>query len=201
MSPLSSRKLVFPGLAVLGLVGLWAVYLVPLAAVLNVGYGASSFRHYQPYSYVRVVSLAYAQPKQYSVDVLSCLPEGATAWLMTGQGTRVPVMGRIDSEVDDYHRWLFSVSKDDPPIALVVHFGHVEHQWSLSPNPQLKHPWWYGIAPPWAKRSLSRRTGLDAPLAYALSGRSTSRTRTTLAGTNTSATGELRPLDLDPVLH
>ena len=66
-----------------------------------------------------------------------------------------------DSEVDAYHWWLFSVSPDDPPVGL-VRSGNVQDQSSLSPNPKLKHPWWYRIAPTWAKRLHQGHCGLMA---------------------------------------
>lgn len=159
------RRLMAVGLAVLGLSALWTVYLVPVASVLNVGFGPDGFRQYQPYVYARLrgTGPTIGGPGEYAVSVASCLPEGSTAWLLTAGGERLNVAGRIDSEVDTEQHWLFPLPKDDPPVRLVVRAGGVEYQWSLTETDGPRYestPWWYRIAPTWSKRSLMRRVGL-----------------------------------------
>ena len=80
---MGAKRLVTMGLTALILLGVWAIYLVPVASVLDVGFGQSGFRNYDPYVYVLVSSVHRTSAgvgfDTYASDVLSCLPEGSSA--------------------------------------------------------------------------------------------------------------------------
>lgn len=151
-----------------GLIGLlllaavWLLYLVPTAAVLDVGYGTEGFRRYSPgYAGVRVLGAAREADSRLRVTVLAALPPGTAVHCVTERGKLLPVQGEVASEVEARQEWLFLLPAEDHPASLVVQMGDEQYRWSLRPPVQFQsYPWWFRIAPPWAKRQHARHVGL-----------------------------------------
>lgn len=138
----------------------WNLYLVPTAALLDVGYGTDGFRRFgQRYASVRVIEVT----PRAAVKVRAALPPGAVVALHTQQGKTVRITGEATSEVEALQEWSFQLPDGDAPGNLAVLLDHEEYRWTLTPRVQFQSfPWWFRLAPPWAKRWHMEHVGLKA---------------------------------------
>lgn len=160
------RKLVTVIVALFVSLVIWSLYLVPVAAGLDVGYGNMGFRKYGTYTAVlvrefRSIGSAVDGKQRYGVKVAAVLPADASAMLQTTAGQLYPTGSRIESENEETREWVFDVPVGDIPQMLVVEVGNEVFHWELTNYPKfVSFPWWYRIAPPWAKKSHMHRVGL-----------------------------------------